>query len=167
MAAPARQTSIPSNITDLLCRIAELVSADDAFDSVELRQTMVHCHAAGAPAEAFYRVEFADGRLWVTWVSPDRYLSQSIEQVLVFTGDDLDDMIDEELVDLGWTRGALGRNEHFRDDEKLFTFRSALPVDAATIVGAELARDAVRVLHAYRIALGQMGDMEAGEDDGE
>jgi len=98
--------------------------------------------------------------VYASWVSPDRYMSQSIEADLMWTGDDLGELIAEELADLGWTGPALGRIEHFRSEDKLFTFRSLIPDSQAMSAEALL-----QVLLAFEAAFGQLGDMKPEEDE--
>lgn len=120
--------------------------------------------AKDTPEPVFYRLEVLDGHLAVSWCSPDRYISQSIETDVLWTGDDLDDLIDEELVDLGWDRGRLKPLKHFRNDEMLFIFVSALPLTIEE-VGAEDAKDVARALMAYEHAFRELGDMAGDEDE--
>lgn len=152
---------IPAAIDRLLNAVAAGLEELAEFDNIERGPHYIEAHAAAAPPAARYRLAFEDGRLWVAWVSADRYLSQSIEQVLVFTGDDLDDMIDEELVDLGWRQGRLGGNQHFRDEKMLFTFRSGIPLDADEITG-DAAAECCKCIEAYRLAFADLGDMGGG-----
>ncbi len=119
--------------------------------------------AKDTPEPVFYRVEVVDGDLAVSWCSPDRYISQSIETDVLWTGDDLDDLIDEELVDLGWERGRLKPLKHFRNDEMLFVFISRLPIRADQATAADAA-DIALALMAYEHAFRELGDM-AGEPD--
>ena len=101
----------------------------------------------------------------VSWVSADRYLSQSIEQTLVYGGDDLDDMIDEELVDTGYEGKKLAPMQHYRNDEKLFVFRSRTPIDAASCDAARAGSSLAKFVLAYEAAVGQLGDMSPDEED--
>ncbi len=135
------------------------------FDLVTLENAILAAHANDAPDGAFYRIELHNDGVYVTWVSADRYLSQSIEQDLVFSGDDLDDMIDEELVDTGYEGARLAPMQHYRNDEKMFIFRSRTPIDPGncepTAAGASLAKFVL----AYEAAIRQLGDMSPDEED--
>ena len=51
------------------------------------------------------------------------WLSESIESDLMHSGDKLDELIEEELVDQGEEPGHISF-EHFRSDDMLFTFRT-------------------------------------------
>jgi hypothetical protein len=160
LAAPA----VPESVRALLREVRDHATRSDVFDSVELGADRVVCHAETAPEEAHYRVVYDGAKLWCEWASKDRYLSQSIEQVLVFTGDDLWDMIDEELVDLGWTQPArLGPIGHFRNDSMEFVFRAAIPVDPSA--GAGAGREVANVLLAFEAAMRDLGDMNARDED--
>lgn len=122
---------------------------------------VLECAAAGSAAPAWYRLFLEGPGLWVALVTPDRWLSQSIEADLVHTGDNLEDLIEEELVDHG-LEGVRLRMEHFRSEDKLFTFRSPIPVGASD-PGAPAA--AAKCLLAYEACFRNLGDMSAGPDD--
>ena len=141
------------------------LEADGRFDSVAIENGMVVAHASESPEGAFYRIEAGADGVFVSWVSADRYLSQSIEQDLVFGGDDLDDMIDEELADTGYEGDGLAPMQHYRNDEKLFIFRSKAPIDAASCDAASAGASLAKFVLAYEAALRQLGDMSPDEED--
>ncbi|MFG0293577.1 MAG: hypothetical protein ACIAQF_13080 [Phycisphaerales bacterium JB065] len=149
--------------------VSELESAG-VFESVrkagddEPEQVLIVATAKDTPEPVYYRLELAGDQIAVGWYSPDRYLSQSIETDILWTGDDLDDLIDEELVDLGWDRGRLRPLKHFRNDEMLFTFVSATPIVAQSVTQND-AEDLARVMLAYEIAFRELGDMAGDEDE--
>ncbi len=124
---------------------------------------MIVAEAIGPSEPAEYRLFFEDGVLWVSWSTSDRWLSQSVEADLVFTGDDLDDMIDEELVDLGWNSGRLGPNEHFRSEDKRYTFRSRIPLDVSGV--AQSGEALASCILAYDIVFAELGDMKGDDED--
>ncbi|GJQ30282.1 MAG: hypothetical protein HBSAPP03_21660 [Phycisphaerae bacterium] len=138
------------------------------FGEVTIRDGMLEAAASGSGSPAYYRVSHESGRVWVSLVMADRYLSQSIEQDLVHTGDKLADLLEEELVDLDYPK--LGHAsptlavEHFRDEGKLFTFRSVLPIDASQLADARSRETARIVLLAYEAMFRRLGDMEAGTE---
>ena len=127
------------------------------FSRVMVRDHRVVCEADGSAEPAWYRVERDDGRLWVSLVMRDRWLSESIEADLMHTGDKLEELIEEELVEHG-VEGVRPSFEHFRSEDMLFTFRSP-------IGSGEDAEAAARWLLAYEACFRQLGDMEAGEDE--
>lgn len=114
------------------------------------------CAAANSAAPAEYRLERANDGWWVSLVTADRWLSQSIEADLVHTGDKLEELLEEELSELGAAITRL-RIDHFRSDDKLFTFRSPLPEHADGDLAA-------KALLAYEQCFRYLGDMQAGED---
>ncbi len=124
---------------------------------------MLVCEAKASAAPAQYRVFEEGGKLWVSLVTADRWLSESIESELVETGDKLEELLEDELVDLGYDEGTLSF-EHFRSEDKLFTFRSPLPVDLKSGDTAKSAQVATTCLLAYEQCFRNLGDME---DDGE
>ncbi|MBL8744977.1 MAG: hypothetical protein JNK58_01330 [Phycisphaerae bacterium] len=139
----------------LLDEVVRLATESRAFASVQRRGASVHCVALTNEEAAYEATSEADG-VFVAWVSPNRYLSQSIEADLMWTGDDLMDLIEEELADEGCTDHPLGRIEHFRDAEKRFTFRSRVRAgaDAALVV---------KCLVALAKTFSQLGDMKDEE----
>jgi len=143
-------------------RVIDALKGVSEFASVESRDGMIVCTAKETPEPVEYRLFIEDGALWVSWSTEDRWLSQSVEADLVFTGDDLNDMIDEEIVDLGWDHGRLEGNEHFRSEDKRYTFRSKINLDAAGIEKA--GTDLVFCAQAYDIVFCELGDMKGDEE---
>ncbi|MBM4107454.1 MAG: hypothetical protein FJ255_01350 [Phycisphaerae bacterium] len=124
---------------------------------------LLTCEARDAASPAHYRLELHKGTLWVALTMADRWLSESIETDLVHTGDKLDELIDEELTELGYEDGPLPF-EHFRDDDKMFVFRSPVPIDPAR-AGEREADVVATVLLAYEACFRNLGDMSGGGDD--
>ena len=147
----------------LLASVAAAARVAGVFAEVRLEGSMLHCTAPASAAPAEFRV-FADaGKVWVALTTADRWLSQSIEADLVHTGDKMDELVEEELVDLDWKKSWGPTRlpfEHFRDDHKLYTFRS--PVDAT---GPEGVNRVAIALLAYERAFRVLGDMEADDEE--
>lgn len=141
--------------------VADRAARAGVFARIEARDAMLVCEARGAAAPAWYRLSIDAGRLWVELVTPDRWLSQSIEQDLVHTGDKMDELVEEELVDLGYTGKRLPV-EHFRSEDKLFTFRTALPLTG--VDDPEAVRVCGLWLLAYEACFRRLGDMNAAEE---
>jgi hypothetical protein len=147
-------------------KIAKTAEDAGVFARVRVVGERVECEAKDAAAPAFYRVDVQQGKVCVSLVTADRWLSQSIEQDLVHTGDKLADLIDEELAELGHPPVAKGsiKVEHYRSDDKLYTFRTPMMA-----VEQAAAPDAVRSigLHllAYEAAFRELGDMPGGDDE--
>ena len=70
------------------------------------------------------------------------------------TGDTMEDLLEEELVEMGQPAGSPVVIEHFRSDDLLFTFRTPVPGDVDV---------AAAWLLAYEACFRRLGDMEAGE----
>lgn len=161
-------TPVPSNSTPLppamLDAVAARAAAAGVFGSVRVEGGAVRCDALASAEPAEFRL-FADGgKVWVALLTADRWLSQSIEADLVHTGDKIDELIEEELVDLEWKKEwgpARFAYEHFRDDRKMYIFRSPVPLGT----GADAAERAAIALLAYERAFRPLGDMEADEDE--
>jgi hypothetical protein len=146
-----------ASIDSVLRQVATTAEGAGVFGAVELREGRLVCRAKSAAAPASYRLTSHGGRLWVSLVTADRWLSESIESDLMHTGDKLEDLLEEEFAELG-RPGERPRVEHFRSDDLLFTFRSEVPSGAA---GHE-ARTASAYLLAYEACFRRLGDMESG-----
>lgn len=152
------------NLDSLTMGVAERARAAGVFGAVACRAGLVECCAMGPASPAWYRLSAEGGRLWVSLVMGDRWLSESIETDLLHTGDKLDELLEEELIELGYC-GARVPFEHFRSEDKLFTFRS--PVDAMGFgrddAGSPgLVSGAGTLLLAYEACFRNLGDMSAG-----
>jgi hypothetical protein len=152
-----------ANIRSLYERAAAQVERAGVFAGVAVRADRLACQARGSAAPAEFRLELDGGRLWVVLVTPDRWLSESIEADLMHTGDDLEELIEEEIADQGLAIGRLPF-EHFRSEDKLFTFRSPLPIDPPAFETDAAADIAARSLLAYEACFRNLGDMSAGEE---
>jgi hypothetical protein len=151
--------SIPTPSVDgVLRQIAGRAEQAGVFGAVELREGRLVCRAKASAEPASYRVGLEGGRLWVSLVTADRWLSESIEADLMHTGDKLEDLLEEEFAELG-RPGVRPRVEHFRSDDLLFTFRSEVPA------GADQAELAAVYLLAYEACFRRLGDMEAGGEE--
>lgn len=140
--------------------VAKAATDADAFESVKIVEQGLECRARASAAPAAYRVEEGDGGLWVSLVMSDRWLSESIEADLMHSGDKLEELLEEELAELGY-EGSSVRYEHFRSDDLLFTFRSQVSAGSAQI-GSVVAQ----YLLAYEACFRNLGDMfEADEDE--
>lgn len=117
----------------------------------------------GVQPDAEFRVALEEGKLWAMWASRDRYLSQSIEAEVKWTGDDIDELIAEEVESGGWTGPKLGAFQHFRSPEMFYVFRSELPMDPARLA-ASAPQDALVFLLAYQAAFRNLGDMKAEDE---
>lgn len=163
-AHPAPQPT-QAQLAVALADVAARAGATGKFASSTLVDGKVVCVAPRAASTAEYRVYADAGRLWVALVMPDRYLSQSIEQDVVHHGDKLDDLLADELIDLG-ADGLKPRIEHFRDPAKLFTFRSEFTLPPGKpIEPRQLADGLLVLLLAYEACFVRLGDMDAGDDE--
>jgi hypothetical protein len=156
------------------------LEASGAFGAIEGRDSMLVAAARASAEPAFYRLEFfpggtpdggGGGRFWVSLVTPSRWLSESIESDLVEHGDDLGELIEDELIELGYeeTGGASAKPtfQHFRSPEMLYTFRTPIPMGDVAVESAGTDRPvevaAVWML-AYEQAFRRLGDMEASDE---
>ncbi|MFG0283020.1 MAG: hypothetical protein ACF8R7_01235 [Phycisphaerales bacterium JB039] len=145
--------------TDLLARLRSIASEAGVFGDIVLEGHRLQCEAADAGAPAFYRVDLEPDAVWVSLVTEDRWLSESIESDLMHSGDKLEELIEEELVDQGEEPGPVSF-EHFRSEDMLFTFRTRVPARSASS-----AAGVGRYLLAYEACFRNLGDMSASGDD--
>lgn len=155
----------------LLQDVKARLESEGSFGMVEVRDGMLVATAEGAADAAFYRLE-PEGRgdgvdgLWVSLVTPSRWLSESIESDLVEHGDDVGELVEDELIELGYEgEGMPPSFQHFRSADMLYTFRTPLPIDGAGIRtgragGMEAAAVAALWMRAYEQAFRRLGDME-------
>lgn len=147
--------------------VGDRARAADVFGKVRRTDTALRCRARGAQSEAFYLVEVdsrTHDRVWVGLYTPDRWLSESIEADLMHLGDKIEELLDEELADQGFEEGPLPV-EHFRDDNRMYVFRSAVAVPRAEkIEGPAMTRRVAQVLVAYEACFRPLGDMSGDEE---
>jgi hypothetical protein len=144
------------------------------FAQVKIERGMLTCAARDAAEPAWYRIEpalnaagtaGAEGGGWnVSLVTPNRWLSESIEADLMHHGDPIEELIEEELVEQDYSGEPLPV-KHFRSDDRLYTFVSPLPINSAHDSDEQAARTATQCLLAYEAAFRELGDMSgAGEE---
>ena len=150
------------DIRDFFKSLSPLISTSSAIGETEVVDDMLVCHAEGTADSVHYRVRIEDDRVWVSLVTGDRWLSESIEADLMNTGDKLEELIEDELADLG-AQALSVSFEHFRSDEMLFTFQS--PLDIPTGGLGEIARTTADMLLAYVACFAQLGDVIADDSD--
>lgn len=148
---------------DFLQSLATRAAAADVFGPLSHSASRLTARAKNCESEAEYRVDMpsspTDGRIWVSFLTPDRWLSESIEADLMHTGDSIEELIAEELIehDLPAPTAPI-TCEHFRSEDRLFTFRSPIPVTTLT----EQSLDhALRWLLAYESCFRNLGDVQA------
>ena len=143
----------------LLQSVLSQANARGVFSKIEALPDRLRCHAKDCPEPAWYELAPSGGSIMVRFATPDRWLSESIESDLMHFGDPIEELVEEELAELGW-RGRIPPIKHFRDDAKLYTFESPLPDGAHG--DAELA---AKFLFAYEAAFRALGDVGGGDED--
>jgi len=133
--------------------------ASGRFADNEVVDGVLRARARDIECDAWYLLEPAGEQVAVLLVTPDRWLSESIEADLLHTGDTMEELLEDELVDLECpvpTDHTI-RIEHYRSEDRLYTFRCLMPAD--------IDEDAIfNWLLAYEAAFHELGDM-GGEDD--
>ena len=153
-----------AHLTTLLHALRAAVEKTKVFGEVTLSSRSLACAAPASAAPAEYRVEFESDGLWLSLKTPDRYLSQSIEQDLVHTGDKIHDLICDELIDLGHPDPKPFPVEHFRDTNKLFTFRTRLNIDLSVAPSEQTVDATLKHLLAFEAAFSHLGDMTSDDE---
>lgn len=157
---------LPSpGLAGLFQQVSRRAASAGVFGEISVKEGQLVCRALASAAAASYRLLADGGRLWVSLVMSDRWLSESIEADLMHTGDKIEELIEEELVELGLHGGPVAV-EHFRSDDLLFTFRSPVPVSLQQAATPEAAERAGTCLLAYEACFRNLGDMSAGDEEG-
>jgi len=168
-----RQGEVPGFVGVLAGHVRSRLVPMDVFGQVEAGAGVVALVAtakqAAAPAE--YRLEWDSGKqaVYVSLVMADRWLSESIESHLVEHGDKMEELLEDELVEVGYFDlggPPIEHVEHFRSDDKLFTFRAKVPL-GEHLDDAEATDLTVRLLLGFEACFRQLGDMEAGAEGAE
>ncbi|MEY4103425.1 MAG: hypothetical protein RL461_627 [Planctomycetota bacterium] len=126
------------------------------FAGVSLNGNDLECAALEAAAPATYSLTVDGGRVTVRLRTADRWLSESIETDLLHYGDAIEDLVAEEMVDLGGD-GQIPKIRHFRNDAREYVFENEIPQADD--------RTALLFLLAYEAAFRQLGDMGGGDED--
>ena len=146
-------------LQSLLQKVRSIAESAHVFGPISIKDDRLVCHAKAAAAPASYRLFSDQDKLFASLVMADRWLSESIETDLLHTGDKMEDLLEEEMVEQGLKAGKLPI-EHFRSDDLLFTFRSPLPIKPDS---PDAAQSAAKYLLAYEACFRNLGDMNAGE----
>lgn len=142
-------------LEDLYATVGRRAREAGVFGEVRVTPDGLECDAKASAEPATYRLALEDGALYVSLVMRDRWQSESIESDLMHSGDKLEELLEEELADLGY-EGETPTYQHFRSDDLLFTFRSPVPQDAES---------AAIWLLAYEQCFRNLGDMNAEADE--
>ena len=126
------------------------INFEEATDAQSLT-----CEARDAASPARYTLATVEETWFVGLETEDRWLSESIEADLMHSGDSLEELLEEELDDLGLTVTEV-TTQHFRDDRMHYVFRSPLPRGVTP-------EEAAVWLLAYEATFRELGDMSTSE----
>lgn len=154
MTQPARQIADPA----LFVALGERAMKAGVFGEVRVVLSGVECAAKNSAAPAMYALWADSSGVHVALKTADRWLSHSIEADLLNTGDKMEELLEEELVELGWS-GASPMVAHFRDERKQFVFQSRLSISPGA---ANAVEQAAMALLGYEACFRRLGDMDAG-----
>lgn len=146
-------------MNDFLAAIQQIAEQSKRFARTEMQGETLRCDAKDAASPAWYIVD-RDGDGWaVSLLTADRWLSESIEGDMLEGRDTAEELIDDELVEVGF-EGRAQQVKHFRDDDKRYVFRSRIPGATASAGAADAARAALYLL-SFEAAFANLGDMQA------
>ena len=155
----------PDPYQSLIEAVAERVKRAEVFEDVQCLPSLLRCQARDVESEAFYKLLHQPaGEIWIGLHTADRWLSESIEADLLHSGDKMEELLEEELVELDYVGSPLAI-EHFRDDAKVYVFRSLLEISEADSPTTPSVIDrAVKILLAYEACFRQLGDMSPSDE---
>ncbi len=147
------------SIQTMLQTLKDKATEADVFDATTIDEggQVLACTPRDAGGEATYQAFMDSGTWFVALVTPDRWLSESVESDLMHLGDSIEELIEEELIELGLD-SITPKVEHFRSEELLYTFRTPLPAETSV-------EEAAIWLLAYEAAFRELGDMTAEPDE--
>jgi len=156
---------MPDILPELIAQALDLARAPlaESGDFADVRRTkdVLRCDALHVEAECYYAVTVKDDSVWVGWYTPDRWLSGSVEADLVHTGDKIAELLEDEMADQGLPAGR-PEVQHFRNEEKVFVFRSKLSLPEDPAAAGELI---AKTVLAYQACFVELGDMGPEEDE--
>jgi hypothetical protein len=156
-------TTLTTTIENILDGVRADALQADVFSEVKINaRGILQCAARGAAEPAWYRLQHEGGAWQVSLVTSDRWLSESIEADLMHFGDPIEELIEEELVEQGYT-GPPPTVKHYRSPDMLYTFLSPIPVTETD--ARAIRRACTQFLLAYEAAFRELGDMSAGEGE--
>ena len=138
-------------------QLADLLKKADIFDQIESTDQSFSGKAREAEEDAFYRIGFEEGTLYAGLYIQDRWLSESIETELLHCGDTIDELLEEEMVELGLDFSL--KIQHFRNDNLEYVFRSPI-----TQGDQQNAQTLALIIQSYNACFEQLGDMGEEED---
>lgn len=142
-----------------LVAVADRLRSAGVFGDAQITDAGLTCQAKNQLA-ATYRlsVEPSGQSLVIGLFVTDRWLSESIETDLLHTGDKMEELLEDELVELGWETAF--PIEHFRNDAKEYVFRSRLAIPCGqTLSDPAIIDQATLLMLGYQATFAPLGDM--------
>lgn len=151
-----------ANLDQIIALARARAERAGVFGSVLVDGGSLVCQAKNSAEVAHYRLTPRDGKLIVSLDMADRWQSESIESTLMHTGDKLEELLDEELAELGY-EGDPPTYRHFRSDAMLFVFETQVPIEG--LDAEDASEQAAQFLLGYEACFRQLGDMDAAGDE--
>lgn len=147
-------------MSDVLQSVRDRAESSGRFAEVRVDGDRLACRARDSAAEAWYEVH-REGAGWAVLLrTPDRWLSESIEGDMLEGNDTAEELVDDELVEVGFA-GRCRQVRHFRDDDRMYVFRTTVPAEG---LGQEPDGVAAYLL-AFEAAFAQLGDMQGSSQE--
>ena len=147
-------------MSELLQNVLRSALDSGKFAEARIDGARLRCRAREAAAEAWFTVE-REGDAWAVGLeTPDRWLSESIEGDMLEGRDSAEELVDDELVEVGYPHRC-GKVRHFRDDAKVYVFRTPVPLGGV----ADPAAGVTTFLMAFEAAFSQLGDMQGSDGE--
>lgn len=147
-------------MSELLQNVLRSALDSGRFAEARIDGARLRCRARDAAAEAWFTVE-REGDAWAVGLeTPDRWLSESIEGDMLEGRDSAEELVDDELVEVGFPHRC-GKVRHFRDDAKVYVFRTPVPLGELPDQAAGVAT----FLMAFEAAFSQLGDMQGSDGE--
>lgn len=155
---------MPENaLATMYDQIAKEALDADVFEGSEKRDDLLALKAKDCSTELYYFVDAQSDEkaVWVGLMTPDRWLSESIEADLMHRGDDIEELLEDELIDQGLEEVL--DVQHFRDDAKQYIFRS-IAAKGSPSPDEKAIRRIAQVLLAYEACFRELGDVCEADD---
>ncbi len=152
-----------NTLHELLNQIAQQAKQSKRFQSVSCHDDRLHCQARDVESDAYYLIEPGEesGSVFVGLYTSDRWLSESIESDLMHLGESMDELLEEELVEMGITQSL--QIHHFRDDHKFYVFRSSVKLQAPA--NGDVSDYLTRILLSFEACFRELGDMSGDNEN--
>lgn len=147
-------------MSEQLQTILQRALSSQRFGEVILKDGALRCRAKGAAAEAWFVITPNKSDWTISLLTGDRWLSESIEGDMLEGHDSVEELIDDELVEIGYPHRARPV-KHYRDESKTYVFTSEIPLQGVP----DIAEGIATYLLAFSAAFLQLGEMQGNSSE--